>query len=85
MLYASGEESARQIKMRAQRLGSEGEPFPEHLYLVTETNLDAILAHVEQVKPALLVVDSHPNRLPGRLILQRRIGVPGARMRFTPA
>ena len=58
VLYASGEESARQIKMRAQRLGSEGEPFPEHLYLVTETNLDAILAHVEQVKPALLVVDS---------------------------
>ncbi len=58
VLYASGEESARQIKMRAQRLGGEGEPFPPHLYLVTETNLDAILAHVEQVKPALLVVDS---------------------------
>ena len=54
VLYASGEESARQIKMRAQRLGNSA----EHLYLVTETNLDAILAHVEQVKPALLVVDS---------------------------
>jgi DNA repair protein RadA/Sms len=61
VLYASGEESARQIKMRAQRLGSSPEgqqPFPEHLYLVTETNLDAILAHVEQVQPALLIVDS---------------------------
>ena len=61
VLYASGEESARQIKMRAQRLGNSAEgqqPFPEHLYLVTETNLDAILAHVEQVKPALLIVDS---------------------------
>jgi DNA repair protein RadA/Sms len=47
--------------MRAQRLGSSPEgqqPFPEHLYLVTETNLDAILAHVEQVQPALLIVDS---------------------------
>jgi len=54
VLYASGEESARQIKMRAQRLGNSA----EHLYLVTETNLDAILAHVEQVQPALLVVDS---------------------------
>ena len=61
VLYASGEESARQIKMRAQRLGNSAEgqrPFPEHLYLVTETNLDAILAHVEQVQPALLIVDS---------------------------
>ena len=54
VLYASGEESARQIKMRAQRLGTNA----EHLYLVTETNLDAILAHVEQVQPALLIVDS---------------------------
>jgi DNA repair protein RadA/Sms len=61
VLYASGEESARQIKMRAQRLGNgQGEKglSPKELYLVTETNLDAILAHVEQVKPALLVVDS---------------------------
>ena len=62
VLYASGEESARQIKMRAQRLaprkGKEIAPSAQNLYLVTETNLDAILAHVEQVKPVLLVVDS---------------------------
>ena len=62
VLYASGEESARQIKMRAQRLapkdGIERTPSAQNLYLVTETNLDAILAHVEQVKPVLLVVDS---------------------------
>ncbi|MDK2980298.1 MAG: hypothetical protein PWQ55_645 [Chloroflexota bacterium] len=61
VLYASGEESARQIKMRAQRLGRNGKEqpqFPDNLYLVTETNLDAIMAHVEQVKPSLLVVDS---------------------------
>lgn len=62
VLYASGEESARQIKMRAHRLGtkdSKGKTTPaQNLYLVTETNLDAILAHTEQVKPVLLVVDS---------------------------
>ena len=62
VLYVSGEESARQIKMRAERLQNAKAAgklsHPEHLYLVTETNLDAILAHVEQVKPALLVVDS---------------------------
>ena len=62
VLYASGEESARQIKMRAQRLaareGKEEKPSAQNLYLVTETNLDAIMAHVEQVKPVLLVVDS---------------------------
>jgi len=60
VLYASGEESARQIKMRAQRLtrSDERDFSAEHLYLVTETNLDAILTHVEQVKPVLLIVDS---------------------------
>ncbi len=62
VLYASGEESARQIKMRAQRLLGQtlsGQPaFPEHLYLLTETNLESILAQVEQEQPAMLVVDS---------------------------
>ena len=62
VLYVSGEESARQIKMRAARLlreaGDEDQPFPEDLYLVTETNLDVILEHVATLKPSLLVVDS---------------------------
>jgi len=60
VLYASGEESARQIKMRAQRLsGTEKKNISgKNLYLVTETNLDAILSHVEQVKPVLLIIDS---------------------------
>ena len=53
-LYVSGEESARQIKMRADRLHIEA----GDLFLVTETNLDAILAHVESVKPVMLIVDS---------------------------
>jgi len=60
VLYASGEESTRQIKMRAQRLQDVQKEIStlSQLFLVTETNLDAILAHVEQVKPTLLVVDS---------------------------
>jgi DNA repair protein RadA/Sms len=62
VLYVSGEESERQIKMRANRLlqGANGMPdnLPDDLYLVTETNLEAILEHVETVKPRLLVIDS---------------------------
>lgn len=60
VLYVSGEESERQIKMRAARLmpKSEKEKYPENLYLVTETNLDSILEHVKTVKPEMLIVDS---------------------------
>ena len=54
VLYISGEESERQIKMRAERLGLA----PHDVFLVTETELGAILAHVEDVKPRLLIVDS---------------------------
>ncbi len=59
VLYASGEESERQIKMRGGRLaGSRAGSMPEALFLVTETNLEAILNHVREVKPNLLIVDS---------------------------
>jgi len=54
VLYVSGEESAQQIKMRARRLDIQS----DHLYLLTETNLDAIAAHIEQLKPCLAVIDS---------------------------
>lgn len=54
VLYVSGEESARQIKMRADRLKLEAPT----LYLVTETNLSVIFQHVEALKPAILIVDS---------------------------
>jgi DNA repair protein RadA/Sms len=54
VLYVSGEESERQIKMRADRLGLASEA----LFLVTETEISVIMAHVENVKPRLLVVDS---------------------------
>ncbi len=59
VLYVSGEESERQIKMRAIRLLKSGQDeMPEGLLLVTETNLNAILEHISAVKPALVIVDS---------------------------
>ncbi len=57
VLYVSGEESERQIKMRATRLNGKKE-LPKNLLLVTETNLETILNHVSEVKPDLLIVDS---------------------------
>ncbi len=54
VLYVSGEESARQIKMRAERLGL----VADDLFLVTETSLETIMEHVQTIQPALLIVDS---------------------------
>lgn len=54
VLYVSGEESARQIKMRAERLRIEA----EDLFLVTETSLHAILDHITAVRPVMTIVDS---------------------------
>lgn len=62
VLYVSGEESERQIKMRAARLLRIGEKdglsIPADIFLVTETNLDTVLDHVMEIKPRLLIVDS---------------------------
>ncbi len=54
VLYVSGEESARQVKMRAARLGLPG----ERLFVLTETNLNAALAQAEVLSPSLVVIDS---------------------------
>jgi DNA repair protein RadA/Sms len=54
VLYVSGEESVQQMKMRAERLALK----PDALYLLTETNLDEIIAHIERLKPKLVVIDS---------------------------
>ncbi|MBI3740953.1 MAG: DNA repair protein RadA, partial [Chloroflexi bacterium] len=54
VLYVSGEESVQQMKMRAERLGLK----PETLYLLTETNLAEIIAHIENLKPKIVIVDS---------------------------
>ncbi|HVE74783.1 MAG TPA: DNA repair protein RadA [Mycobacteriales bacterium] len=53
-LYISGEESAAQVRLRAGRTGG----IDPDLWLAAETDLAAVLAHVEQVRPGLLVVDS---------------------------
>ena len=53
-LVISGEESAAQVRMRAERIDA----ISDHLYLAAETDLGAVLTHIEQVRPALLIVDS---------------------------
>ncbi|EPZ62035.1 recA bacterial DNA recombination family protein [[Clostridium] sordellii ATCC 9714] len=53
VLYISGEESASQIKMRAQRLGIKS----DNLYIFAENNLSIIEAHLESVNPDLIIVD----------------------------
>jgi len=54
VLYVSGEESAGQVKLRADRLG----PAPRGLYFVAETDLQAVEAHVAELRPRVLIVDS---------------------------
>lgn len=54
VLYVSGEESARQIKMRADRLGLDA----DELFLLTETNLNTIMSHIQDVNPMILIIDS---------------------------
>lgn len=54
VLYVSGEESPRQIKMRGQRLGIEH----PHLLILAETSLELILKSVQEVRPVAVVVDS---------------------------
>ena len=57
VLYVSGEESERQIKLRWHRLAVEPEAVQD-LYLLSETDLDAILLQVENLGPRMLVIDS---------------------------
>ncbi|MGV8845013.1 DNA repair protein RadA [Tessaracoccus sp.] len=53
-LYISGEESASQVKLRAQRTGA----VHDDLFLASENDLGTVLGHVEEVSPSLLIVDS---------------------------
>ena len=53
LLYVSGEESEEQIKMRADRIGGDGE-----CYVVSETTTQRIFEHIDSVNPQLLIVDS---------------------------
>ncbi|MBQ9080443.1 MAG: DNA repair protein RadA [Clostridia bacterium] len=54
VMYISGEESGGQLKLRSRRLGIVG----DNIYLLTETNIDSILAEVDKIKPDILIVDS---------------------------
>ncbi|MFT4009861.1 MAG: DNA repair protein RadA [Nocardioidaceae bacterium] len=54
VLYVSGEESASQVRLRADRCRA----IHPQLYLAAETDLGAVLTHIEQVRPDLLVIDS---------------------------
>lgn len=53
-LYASAEESASQVRLRAQRMDAAH----DELYLANETDLSAVLGHIDQVQPSLLIIDS---------------------------
>ena len=53
-LYASGEESAKQLKLRAERLSGS----PDNLYIMAETSLERILDSVTELQPEVVVVDS---------------------------
>ena len=54
ILYVTGEESQRQLKMRARRLGVEG----ENLYVLAETDVNSVVQSVEDLRPDILIVDS---------------------------
>lgn len=54
VLYISGEESPQQIRMRADRIGKPG----DNCYIVSETSLENIFEHIEELEPGLIIVDS---------------------------
>ena len=54
VLYVSGEESERQIKMRGERLGLAA----DNLFVLAETNLQAVIREIDSLKPDLVIIDS---------------------------
>ena len=54
ILYVSGEESATQLKLRADRIGRQS----DNCYIVCETSLENIFDHIEEIQPQILIVDS---------------------------
>lgn len=53
-LYVSGEESARQLKLRADRINSNS----ENCFIVCETNLEQVFVHIQNLKPDFVIIDS---------------------------
>ena len=62
ILYISGEESLKQIKLRANRMGK----FSDNLKLLAETSLDSIESVITEVKPDAVVIDSIQTIFRGR-------------------
>jgi DNA repair protein RadA/Sms len=58
VLYVSGEESAHQLKMRAERLAVSGLPADDNFLLLCENSLEAIFDHIKEVQPELIIIDS---------------------------
>jgi DNA repair protein RadA/Sms len=54
VLYVSGEESAKQTRLRADRVGA----LSDHLLILSDTSVERILEHIERLRPQLVVVDS---------------------------
>ncbi len=54
VLYVSGEESASQVRLRAERIKA----IDPNLFLASETDLGAVISHIDTVKPELLIIDS---------------------------
>ncbi|MFD6949756.1 MULTISPECIES: DNA repair protein RadA [unclassified Nocardiopsis] len=68
VLYVTGEESAGQVRLRAERLGA----LSDKLYLAAETSIASLVSHVEAVAPRLLIVDSVQT-----MVSPEASGVPG--------
>ncbi len=54
ILYVSGEESSRQIKLRASRLNTNN----DNLYILAETELDTVITYADKLKPEIMIIDS---------------------------
>ncbi len=54
ILYVSGEESRRQLKLRAERIGADG----EQVYVLTETDVEQVTEHIRAEKPDMVIIDS---------------------------
>lgn len=58
VLYITGEESENQVKLRAERIVSAKQIDASNLYIIATTNVEHALAHIENIKPDLVIVDS---------------------------
>ena len=58
VLYVSGEESERQIKLRADRLCTAGKSIPDDLLLLCETRIEEVFTQIKNLQPDLVVIDS---------------------------